>query len=69
MNLPNPLAHVAIHDTVENILRDAPRGRRLDVPAGEGALAKRLIEIGFDVPAAILSAIFKLEGAKTSKAI
>ena len=46
-----PLAHEAIHVTVEQIL-SAPGGGRgllLDVPAGEGALAVRLLRAGFDV--------------------
>lgn len=46
---PAPLAHEAIHDTVVRILADKPRGALLDVPAGEGALAARLIDAGFDV--------------------
>src|SRR5437660_11089682 len=44
-----PLAHAAIHDTVVGILKELPRGALLDVPAGEGALAARLIDEGFDV--------------------
>ena len=44
-----PMAHQAVHDTVVQILRDLPRGKVLDVPAGEGALAAALIEAGFDV--------------------
>jgi 2-polyprenyl-3-methyl-5-hydroxy-6-metoxy-1,4-benzoquinol methylase len=44
-----PLAHEAIHDTVVRILEELPRGRLLDVPAGEGALAARLLKAGFDV--------------------
>jgi SAM-dependent methyltransferase len=43
------LGHIAIHDTVENILRDQKPGRVLDVPAGEGALAVRLKALGHDV--------------------
>lgn len=43
------MAHQAVHDTVVQILRELPRGELLDVPAGEGALAARLIEAGFDV--------------------
>jgi 2-polyprenyl-3-methyl-5-hydroxy-6-metoxy-1,4-benzoquinol methylase len=46
---PAALAHEAIHDTVVNILRALPRGALLDVPAGEGALAARLIDAGFEV--------------------
>lgn len=49
MPTPKALAHEAIYDTVEEILRDLPRGRLLDVPAGEGALALRLTRLGFDV--------------------
>jgi len=45
----SPLAHEAIHDTVVGILKPLPRGTVLDVPAGEGALAARLIDAGFDV--------------------
>lgn len=46
---PAPLAHQAIHDTVVSILAQLPRGSLLDVPAGEGALAARLIAAGFEV--------------------
>lgn len=49
METPIALAHVAIHETVERILKDAPRGSVLDVPAGEGALAVRLKNLGFEV--------------------
>lgn len=44
-----PLAHECIYDTVASILDSLPRGTVLDVPAGEGALASRLIELGFDL--------------------
>jgi SAM-dependent methyltransferase len=46
-----PLAHEAIHETVARILGSAQtkRGLLLDVPAGEGALAARLLDAGFDV--------------------
>src|SRR6267142_1650865 len=43
------LAHQAIHDTVVGLLEKEPRGDLLDVPAGEGALAARLISSGFAV--------------------
>jgi len=46
---PTPLAHQAIHDSVMGILANQPRGVLLDVPAGEGALAARLIDAGFEV--------------------
>lgn len=60
---PAPLAHEAIHDTVVDILRDLSRGALLDVPAGEGALAARLIDAGFDVRCCDLyPEIFRLDG-------
>lgn len=60
---PAPLAHLAIHDTVVGILANQPRGALLDVPAGEGALAARLIEAGFDVRCCDLyPEIFCLDG-------
>ena len=60
---PVALAHEAIHDTVVGILADQPRGVLLDVPAGEGALAARLIEAGFDVRCCDLyPEIFRLDG-------
>ena len=60
---PAPLAHQAIHDTVVNILDNQPRGALLDVPAGEGALAARLIDAGFDVRCCDLyPEIFRLDG-------
>jgi len=60
---PAPLAHQAIHDTVVGLLRDLPRGALLDVPAGEGALAARLIDAGFDVRCCDLyPEIFRLDG-------
>jgi SAM-dependent methyltransferase len=46
---PSPMAHQAVHDTVVSILKDLPRGKLLDVPAGEGALAASLDKIGFAV--------------------
>lgn len=61
MSEPKALAHEAIHDTVETILSSATRGRLLDVPAGEGALAVRLQQIGYQVECCDLyPEIFKL---------
>jgi len=58
-----PLAHEAIHDMVLAILEKLPRGGLLDVPAGEGALAARLIDAGFDVSCCDLyPEIFRLDG-------
>jgi SAM-dependent methyltransferase len=48
---PSPLAQPEIHTTVARILGPLPRGRLLDVPAGEGALSARLREAGFQVQA------------------
>lgn len=58
-----PLAHQAIHDMVAGILEKERRGPLLDVPAGEGALAARLIAAGFDVSCCDLyPEIFRLGG-------
>lgn len=60
---PVPLAHEAIHLTTAEILSQLPRGRLLDVPAGEGALAARLIELGFKVSCCdLFPQIFRLKG-------
>jgi len=58
---PVPLARPEIHDTVARILDPFPRGKLLDVPAGEGALSARLTEMGFTVQACDLyPEIFRL---------
>ncbi len=60
-----PLAHQAIHDTVVEILERERRGPLLDVPAGEGALAARLIAAGFEVSCCDLyPEIFRLNGVR-----
>ena len=62
MTQPAAMAHQAIHDTVVRLLEKAPKGRLLDIPAGEGALALRLLELGFDVACCDLHpSIFKLD--------
>lgn len=62
MSKPVALAHEAIHETVERILQTEKRGKVLDVPAGEGALAARLKNSGFEVFCCDLyPQIFKLE--------
>src|SRR5262249_60540674 len=64
-NAPVALAHVAIHDTVVGILDKLQRAALLDVPAGEGALAARLIDAGFDVRCCDLyPEIFRLADVK-----
>ena len=61
-----PLAHEAIHETVARLLAAQPeRGALLDVPAGEGALAARLITHGFAVRCCDLyPEIFRLPGVE-----
>jgi SAM-dependent methyltransferase len=46
-----PIARPEIHETVARILDPFPRGKLLDVPAGEGALSQCLSEAGFEVQA------------------
>ncbi len=60
------LAHEAIHETVARLLAAQPaRGALLDVPAGEGALAARLIAQGFEVRCCDLyPEIFRLPGVE-----
>jgi SAM-dependent methyltransferase len=48
---PEPIARPEIHETVARILEPFPRGKLLDVPAGEGALSQRLSAAGFGVQA------------------
>jgi SAM-dependent methyltransferase len=60
---PVPIARPEIHSTVARILDPLPRGKLLDVPAGEGALSVRLAEAGFDVRACDLyPEIFRVPG-------
>jgi SAM-dependent methyltransferase len=62
---PVPLAHQAVHDTVVNILQHLSKGKLLDVPAGEGALAARLGQAGFEVACCDLyPEIFRLPGVE-----
>jgi SAM-dependent methyltransferase len=56
-----PIARLEIHETVARILDPFPRGKLLDVPAGEGALSARLSKAGFSVQACDLyPEIFRL---------
>lgn len=69
MSEPAALAHVAIHDTVVRLLAGGRPGRVLDIPAGEGALAVRLMELGCEVVCGDLyPEIFRLEGTQIHKA-
>jgi SAM-dependent methyltransferase len=59
------LAHEAVHDTAMRILEALPRGSLLDVPAGQGALAARLLKAGFRVRCCDLyTEIFRLDGVE-----
>jgi ubiquinone/menaquinone biosynthesis C-methylase UbiE len=49
MEIPDVMAHEAVHETVERIMQTAQRGKLLDVPAGRGALTARLKTLGFEV--------------------
>lgn len=62
---PLALAHVVIYDRVIELLSTLPRGKVLDVPAGEGALGARLLEKGFEVHCCDLyPEIFRLKGTE-----
>lgn len=64
-----PMGHVAIHETVERILKVRTPGKLLDIPAGEGALAVRLSQLGFDVSCSDLyTEIFKLNDTEIKRA-
>src|SRR5450759_190084 len=63
-----PLARPEIHETVARILGPLPRGKLLDVPAGEGALSARLLEAGFAVQACDLyPEIFMLQNIEVRR--
>ena len=62
------MAHEAIYETVGRLLAEMPRGRLLDVPSGEGALALRLGDLGFEVSCCDLyPQIFKLENVENKQ--
>lgn len=59
---PQRMSRPGLHETVLEILRPLPRGRILDCPAGEGALAESLVAAGFDVRCCDLySELFRLD--------
>ena len=65
---PAPIARPEIHETVARILDPLPRGKLLDVPAGEGALSARLSEAGFHVQACDLYPdIFRVPGIEVRR--
>lgn len=49
---PRALALPGVHERLLARLAELPRGRLLDVPAGQGALSAAAAELGFDVVAA-----------------
>ena len=62
---PVVLARPGTHETVYSIIASQPRGKLLDVPAGEGALAARFVASGFQVQCCDLyPEIFKLPGVE-----
>ncbi|MBZ5528959.1 MAG: class I SAM-dependent methyltransferase [Acidobacteriia bacterium] len=62
---PQAMSRPGLHDTVMKILEPLPRGRILDCPAGEGALAERMVAAGFDVRCSDLYAeLFRLDGVE-----
>ena len=62
------MAHESIYDTVLSILKTVRAGKVLDVPAGEGALALRLANAGFDVRCCDLyPEIFRLKNIEIRK--
>lgn len=65
---PQALARPGLHEAVMKILEPLPRGRILDCPAGEGALAERLVAAGFEVRCCDLYAeLFRLEGVEIKR--
>ena len=68
MEQPAAMAREGVHETVEAILKDRPRGCVLDVPAGHGSIAHRLKRLGFDVSACDLyPELFELEDVDVRK--
>lgn len=49
---PRPITRAENHERIFELAHDLPRGRVLDAPCGEGALAARLAEAGFEVACA-----------------
>jgi SAM-dependent methyltransferase len=65
---PAPIARLEIHETVARILDPLPRGKLLDVPAGEGALSLSLAAAGFVVQACDLyPEIFRAPGIEVRR--
>jgi SAM-dependent methyltransferase len=61
-------AAIKVHETVVKLLANEKRGKLLDAGAGEGALTKELMALGFNVyPIDIDPSIFKLQEVKCEK--
>jgi SAM-dependent methyltransferase len=62
------MSRPGLHETVLRVLEPLPRGLILDCPAGEGALAERLVKAGFDVRACDLyDELFRLDTVEIKK--
>ncbi len=60
---PRPMAVPLVHEAVVRVLQGEPRGRVLDVPSGEGALAAELLAMGHEITCGdIEPAHFKVDG-------
>jgi SAM-dependent methyltransferase len=65
---PMAISRPGLHSTVMSVLNPLPRGRVLDCPTGEGALAELLVAAGFDVRACDLyDELFRLDGVEIKK--
>lgn len=49
---PRPLALPGVHERLLSMLADLPRGRLLDLPAGQGAMSIEAAKLGYEVVAA-----------------
>jgi len=65
---PVAMSRPGLHNTVLDILKPLPRGLILDCPAGEGALAERLLAEGFSVRCCDLySELFRLDNVEIKR--
>lgn len=66
---PAPITRAESHDTVMAVFEELPRGAVLDAQCGEGALAVRLEEAGFDVRGCDIDpALLKAKGLEVREA-
>jgi len=59
-----PMASPNVHETVLGLLEDLPRKKALDMGAGKGLLAKKLLEMGFKVDGCDIKKWMKVRGVK-----